>query len=216
MDIPQAFLRLHEATLSFSKTNEKPLYTNFSEWISIPYIVASTIQHINVCVYYRNELQEELNMKARTNVRTKMKELLLITLVVCGTFGIFQLFQDNDEKAFSELLRPTSAAFSSLIFTKPSVFGSSPKTWIVDDQTEIESLLDFLQDYHVRKLKPEEINMDDEVNQFRISLSDENDNMVSIIVNENLIIQNSSLYYEVVDGPLDVEWMAHFFVSNQI
>ena len=70
---------------------------------------------------------------------------------------------------------------------------SDSKSWIVDEPSEIESLLYFLQNYHVRKLAPEEIDLLDEVEQFSISLQDENGNTLSIIVTEDLIIQNSKL-----------------------
>jgi len=53
-------------------------------------------------------------------------------------------------------------------------------------------------------------------NDKSLQLQDDKGNTLSIIVNENLIIQNSLLYYEIVDGPLDVEWMVHFFIGNQL
>ena len=89
-------------------------------------------------------------------------------------------------------------------------------TWNVSNETEIESLLEFLQDYHVRQLRPTEIGQVDVFEQFSISLKDENDNSISIIVNSNLVIQNGSHYYEIVDGPLDVDWLVTFFVNNQM
>ncbi len=125
-------------------------------------------------------------------------------------------FHEYDEKQFTELFSTMNSTSTTLLFTKPATEGNSIETWHVDEHSKIDSLLDFLQDYHVRKLKPEEINMNDETKQFSIQLQDEDGNTLSILVNENLIIQNSSLYYEIVDGPLDVKWLVHFFISNQI
>ncbi len=136
--------------------------------------------------------------------------------MIGGTYAMLQSYKDYEEKEFIEILTPMDAHFSSLIFTKPAIAGSDSQSWIVDEPSEIESLLYFLQNYHVRKLTPEEINPFDEVEQFTISLQDENGNTLSIIVNEDLIIQNSLLYYEIVDGPLNVEWLVQFFISNQI
>lgn len=107
------------------------------------------------------------------------------------------------------------APFNSLIFTKPSVNGQGTDSWVVDEQEEIDTLLKFLQNYHVRKLKPEEINVYDDVNHFSISLLDDNGSELSIMLSEDLIIQDSILYYEVVDGPLDIDWLLAFFISNQ-
>ncbi len=135
--------------------------------------------------------------------------------MIGGTFAMLQSYQEYEEKEFAEILTPMNAHFSSLIFTKPALAGTDSKSWIVDDPSEIESLLYFLQNYHVRKLSPGEIDPFDDVEQFSISLKDENGNTLSIIVTEDLIIQNSLLYYEIVDGPLNVDWLVQFFISNQ-
>jgi hypothetical protein len=146
----------------------------------------------------------------------KIRALLLIAIMIGGTYAMIQSFHDYDEKEFAILLDTMKTPFIKLSFTQPPTFGSVPETWNVDDETVIESLLDFLKEYHVRKLKPGEINRVDEINQFSINLSDENGNKISIIADKNLIIQNSIFYYEIVDGPLDMEWIVQFFLSNQI
>lgn len=146
----------------------------------------------------------------------KMRAFLLIAILIGGVYTMMQSFSDYNEKQFKDLLSTTNQTFTTILFTKQSISGSTIETWHVEDHQEIDSLLDFLQEYHVRKLKPEEINTNDDTEQFSIQLQDEKGNSLSIIVNENLIIQNSSLYYEIVDGPLDAEWLVHFFISNQI
>ena len=73
----------------------------------------------------------------------------------------------------------------------------------------------FLQSYHVKKLKAEEIDPHDSIDEFTIILKDSEGNSITISIAENLIIQNSQLYYEIVDGPLDVDWIVGFFVSNK-
>ena len=146
----------------------------------------------------------------------KLRAFLLIAILIGGSYTIMQSFSDYNEKPFTDLLSAMNPSSNLLLFTKPSTSGNSSETWHVDDHSEIDSLLNFLQGYHVRKLKPEEINTNDETEQFSIQLQDEDGNTLSILVNENLIIQNSILYYEIVDGPLDTEWLVHFFISNQI
>lgn len=146
----------------------------------------------------------------------KMRAFLLIAILIGGSYTMIQSFNDYNEKQFTDLLNTMNPSFTTALFTKPSTSGNTSETWHVDEHSEINSLLDFLQDYHIRKLKPEEINTNDETVQFSIQLQDEDGNTLSIIVNENLIIQNSLLYYEIVDGPLDAKWLVHFFMSNQI
>lgn len=146
----------------------------------------------------------------------KMRALLLIVLMIGGTYGMIQTIQDYKEKTFVELLNAMEAPFNSLIFTRPSQAGPGTETWTVDEANEIENFLGFLQNYHVRKLKPEEINPHDDVDHFSISLQDDNGSTISIMISEDLIIQNSLLHYEIVDGPLDVEWLVQFFINNNI
>jgi len=146
----------------------------------------------------------------------KIRALLSIGIMIIGTYAMAQLFLGYDKKEVTKVLGTTETQFSVMTFSEPSLSGSTPKIWNISDESQIESLLEFLQDYHVRKLKPEKINKVDDINQFIINLTDSNGDNFSIIVNEDLIIQNSSLYYEVVDGPIDVDWIVHFFISNKI
>ncbi|MEK5037794.1 hypothetical protein [Sporosarcina sp. FSL K6-3457] len=146
----------------------------------------------------------------------KMRAFLLIAILIGGSYTMIQSFNDYNEKQFTDLLNTMNPSFTTALFTKPSTSGNTSETWHVDEHSEIDSLLNFLQGYHVRKLKPEEINTNDETEEFSIQLQDKDGNTLSILVNENLIIQNSLLYYEIVDGPLDTEWLVHFFISNQI
>src|SRR5690625_1236057 len=134
----------------------------------------------------------------------KFRAILLLALMIGGAYVMFQSTQDYEKKEFNEILNSMNAPFNSLIFTKPSADGQGMDSWIVDEQAEIDTLLKFLQNYHVRKLKPEEINVYDDINHFSISLQDENGSELSIMLSEDLIIQDSVLYYEVVDGPLDI------------
>ena len=80
----------------------------------------------------------------------------------------------------------------------------------------MESLLEFLQNYHVRKLKPEETKSLSKTDQFSLILEAEDGSEITINVEENLIIMNSLFYYEIVDGPLEADWIIQFFVSNQM
>lgn len=145
----------------------------------------------------------------------KIRALLLLALMIGGAYVMFQTNQSNKPKAFADILSETEAPFNSLTFNKPAENESTMESWIVDEPAEIEMLLSFLQNYHVRKVPPEDINLYDNVNYFSIQLHDENGRELSIIVNENLIIQDELLYYEVIDGPLDVNWLLTFFINNQ-
>ncbi len=142
----------------------------------------------------------------------KIRAFLLIALMIGGAYMMIQTY-NHEEKPFNEIIHAMNAPFNSLTFTKPTENGL--ESWVVDEHSEIEALLNFLENYHVRKLQPEEINVFDDVNHFSIRLQDDNGRELSILLSEDLIIQDSLLYYEVVDGPLDLEWLLSFFISNQ-
>lgn len=146
----------------------------------------------------------------------RFRGFILVMLMIAGAYVMFQTLKEYDEKNIAELLETMDPPFNSLIFSKPETIYSKADTWIADDESEIDLLLSFLKNYHVRKLKPENINIHDDIDEFTISLEDSQGDVITIIVNENLIIQNSLLYYEIVDGPLDFEWIVYFFSSNQI
>lgn len=137
-------------------------------------------------------------------------------LMIAGAYVMFQTIKEYDEKNITDLLETMDPPFNSLTFSKPETKFSKADTWIADDESEIDLLLSFLKNYHVRKLKPEQINKHDDIDEFKISLEDSKGNVIKIIINEDLIVQNSLLYYEIVDGPLDFEWIVYFFSSNQI
>ena len=142
----------------------------------------------------------------------KIRGLILIAIMIGGTYTMFQSFHDYDDKEFIVLVDSIKNPFTSLVLTKASPLGNNIE--YTNDEAKIESLLNFLQDYQIRKLKPEEIKMEDNIEEFSIMLQDEDGNEITIIINENLIIQNSLLYYKVVDGPLDVDWLAQLFINK--
>lgn len=145
----------------------------------------------------------------------RIRAFLLILIMISGTYMMLQTYKEDEQTAFREVLHAMNAPFNSLTFTKPAANGNGVESWVVDEQAEIDMLLSFLQNYHVRKLKPDEINIFDNANHFSIQLHDENGRKLSIMLSEDLIIQDDLLYYEVVDGPLDVNWLLAFFMSNE-
>lgn len=145
----------------------------------------------------------------------KIRALLLLALMIGGAYVMYQTNQNDNPKKFSEILDATDAPFNSMTFIKPIENGQSVESWVVDEPKEIDVLLNFLQHYHVRKLQPEEVNINDDINHFSIQLHDEDGRALSIMLSEDLIIQDDVLYYEITNGPLDVNWLLSFFINNQ-
>lgn len=146
----------------------------------------------------------------------KMRAILLAALIIGGAYMMIQSYQDEPEQEFTQFLTQWNNPFYSLTFSKPVFSGGPSDTWVIDDPEEIEALLDYLESYHIRKLKPEEIDLTDDIDHFSIRLQDNENHSITIMIHENLIIQDSSLYYEIVDGPLDVDWLVQFIIDNQL
>ncbi|MDN4606941.1 hypothetical protein [Sporosarcina highlanderae] len=145
----------------------------------------------------------------------KMRAVLLIALLIGGTYAMLESINDYNEKTFNELFESMNTEFDSLTFNKPAMNGNPAETWKINDEVEVDELLQFLQNYSVKKIKPNEVNPYDNIDELSISLKDSEGNSLTIMVAENLIIQNSNLYYEIIDGPLDVNWIVRFIVSNK-
>ena len=146
----------------------------------------------------------------------KFRAIILIAILLGGTYAFIQNKNDYKELVFAELLNSMDEHFISLTFHKPSNFGLPPDIWATDDEAAVENLTSFLKNYHVRKLKPEEIPHLSKPEQLSLILETKQGNGVTIMVEENFIIMNSSLYYEIIDGPLEADWIINFFVSNQL
>ncbi|MDW0117102.1 hypothetical protein QTL97_09155 [Sporosarcina thermotolerans] len=145
----------------------------------------------------------------------KMRAVLLIALLIGGIYAMLETINDYNEKSFDELFESMNAEFDSLTFNKPPMNGSPAETWKIIDEVEVDELLKFLQQYSVKKIKSEDVDLYGSMDELSISLQDSQGNSLTIMVAENLIIQNSAFYYEIIDGPLDMNWIVRFIVSNK-
>lgn len=81
----------------------------------------------------------------------RMRAVLLIALLIGGTYAMLESINDYYEKSFNELYEAMNADFDSLTFNKPAMNGSPAETWKVKDELEVDELLNFLQKYSVKK-----------------------------------------------------------------
>ncbi|KXH87113.1 hypothetical protein [Sporosarcina sp. HYO08] len=145
----------------------------------------------------------------------KMRAFLLIIILVGGTYAMIQSYTEYNEKNFRDFVGSLDTEFTSLVFNQPSTTGATPNTWMVEDEGKIDDLISFLDNYQIRKLKQEEVIFDVVEPRYSISLKDNNHNVLTIFLDENIIIQSDSNYYEIVGGPIDVAWLQHFFINSQ-
>lgn len=145
----------------------------------------------------------------------KFRAILLVAILLGGTYAIIQSKNEYDARLFTELTNYMNDPFISLTLNKPSNFGTPPYEWVIDDETTLEGLVLFLEPYHVRKLKPDEISALQKTDGLRLVLETEYGNEFTIVVDSNYILLNSTSYYEIVNGPLESDWIIKFFVNNK-
>ena len=86
----------------------------------------------------------------------KIRALLLIAILIGGTYMMLQSSDDDKEKDLFELL-DSQITFATLIFNKPPIFVTDAKTCIIEADEAIQSLLHFLGQYRFRQLTPNDI-----------------------------------------------------------
>lgn len=145
----------------------------------------------------------------------KMRAFLLISILVGGTYAMIQSYSQYNDKNFRDFVGSLNTEFTSLVFHQPSEIGSTPHTWMVKDERQIDDLINFLNSYRIRKIQPKDVIFDVVEPRYSISLKDNHRNVLTIFLSENIIIQSDSNYYEIVDGPIDVEWLQQFFINSQ-
>lgn len=127
------------------------------------------------------------------------------------------MIQSNNEfsaKKFSEVLQMNEDHVAQLIFTKPSSTDRTQPTWVSSDKEQIASLLGFLSGYELQKEDTQKLLEELNFNQFTISLEDHDENLVTIMVEDSVIITETGEQYTVLDGPFDADWMVNFILSS--
>lgn len=145
----------------------------------------------------------------------KMRALLLIAIFIGGMYMMVQSMNERNEKPVHELFTSHDEPFVSLSFSQPSILGKRVDTWTVNEDKEIENLLLFLEGYQAQKIEPEEAILPDSPHHFSISLNNSNGKVITIIIDENIIIEDTFTYYEIVNESLDIEWLVQFFLENK-
>lgn len=144
----------------------------------------------------------------------KLRAFLLILLLSGGAYAMIQSSKEFSAKQFSEVFQMNEEHVTQLIFTKPYSTTKTPPRWASSDKEQISNLLDFLSGYEFLKEPQQKVLEDLDFNQFTISLEDQNENRVTIMVEDSVIILESGEQYTLLNGPFDVDWMVNFILSN--
>lgn len=144
----------------------------------------------------------------------KLRAFLLVLLLVGGAYAMVHSINEFSSKKFSEVLQFPEEHVVQLIFTKPSTTGMTPPAWVSSDKEQIANLLEFLSSYELKKKDSQELLDELNFNQFTISIEDHEENLVTIMVEDSLIVTQNGEQYTLLDGPLDTDWMVDFILSS--
>lgn len=142
----------------------------------------------------------------------KIRAIILSCLFLLGCFNWFLTWQSETEEA--SLFTFMDNQHTVLLFHKPAFNHSSTKEWIVDDEQEVEKFLSFLQQYSIQKIAETDIDLDDHIDYFSISLIHKGEDELTIFISEQLISKNKQLYYLIVDDSFNENWLYAFFTYH--
>ncbi|MGG0644825.1 hypothetical protein ABE021_12895 [Sporosarcina gallistercoris] len=144
----------------------------------------------------------------------KLRAFLLVLLLAGGAYAMIQSIDEFSAKKFSEVMQMNEEHVAQLIFTKPSPTGLTPPAWVSSDKEQITSLLEFLSGYELQKKNSQEALEELNFNQFTIRLEDHDENFVTIMVEDSMIVTENGEQYTLLDGPFDTDWMIKFILSS--
>ncbi len=144
----------------------------------------------------------------------KIRSFLLVIILIGGAYAMIQSNDEFSSKKFHEVMQMPEEHVVQLIFTKPSSTGMTPPAWKSSDKYQIANLLEFLSSYELQRKGDQEVLDELDFNQFTISLEDKEENLVTIMVEDNLIVTETGEQYTVLDGPFDADWMVEFILSS--
>lgn len=146
----------------------------------------------------------------------KVRAALLALLVASGFYVMLQSINESASHPYSWLqTEHVDTPFTTIIFKQPELHEQSATTWTVKHIEEVDRLLQFLQAYDYERVDPDTLELFDDQPLFTIDLRDDSGNRMTILIEEGILIQNDRLYYQVVNGPLQVDWLMDFILSNK-
>ena len=148
----------------------------------------------------------------------KIRGLILSLLVAGGFYVMMQTINESTMHPIEWIQKQQiddASPYSSIVFKYPGLDDQRMVTWKVDEVGEVDRLLQFLQAYEYERVPPETLQLFDDQTLFSIDLQDQTGNRMTILIEEGILIHNERLYYEVVDGPFQVDWLIDFILSNK-
>lgn len=142
----------------------------------------------------------------------KSKRYFVIGAIILIFLSI-KFYDDHRVKGLGDVIEYDINKFETLAFNEGYMDSFD---WRTDQKEHAEKLDDFLSQYLVKKMKDKEWNPDlSEEKGFKMTIYTKGDPIIAFIYEYRLLFLNEQHYYEVVNGPIDINWVESYVEKFQ-
>lgn len=151
----------------------------------------------------------------------KNKKLKYIIIGILALIVIISLrtINENRERNFDDLIPYKHRNFETISFRKEITIEDTTRAadWVSRDQDQADELMNFLSQYRLKKISNETFNerlSDNEEGIFDFFITHSR-GTVAIVNVQGDVVHIFGNYYEVLNGPIDMEWISKFDDKNE-
>ncbi|CEG25746.1 hypothetical protein [Bacillus sp. B-jedd] len=145
-------------------------------------------------------------------MRNKKFRFALIGVGVLLIFLSVMIINDHRERNLGDLVKYKQGDFLMLGFTQGGIPEGKAFSWNNKDEEPADELIEFLSKYHVKRISKDEypVYFGSDIDMFHFTITHRNANPVIMDVLEDKVHFYVGDYYEVLNGPIDMEWVAKY------
>ena len=133
--------------------------------------------------------------------------------VIILIFLSIKFYDDHRVKGLGDVIEYDINKFETLTFNEGYMDNFD---WRTDQKEHVEELDHFLSPYRVKKMKDKEWNQDvSEEEGFKMTIYTRGGPIIAFIYEHRLLFLNEHHYYEVVNGPIDIDWVESYVEKIQ-
>ena len=142
----------------------------------------------------------------------KFRYVALCFIVIIAFISI-KAFTDSQERNLADVISYKSTDFYSFGFIKDinKVPEDKGYEWFTKDMERTDELMEFLSQYRVKKVSEETFNVNRKNEEkFEFTITHSKTNPAIVMAYESGVHVLVGSYYEVVNGPIDMEWIRNY------
>ncbi|MFC7321660.1 hypothetical protein [Halobacillus campisalis] len=148
----------------------------------------------------------------------RTRRYVIMAIIILGIFFSLKILNDYREKSLVDVISYHPGDYQSLGFTndRGNVSSDQVYEWWSYDKEPADELIEFLRQYRVKKIKYEKFEERlTKEESFEFAIRHSNANPVTGMVMENVIHMYNEDYYEVVNGPVNMEWIEEYSQTQE-